>query len=299
MKITDRIHALKIPFQVSEPSGRKVSRFVYIYLIYDEEICLIDSGVAFSEGLIRDYLKDTGRRPGEISLLILTHAHPDHIGAAAAIKEMSDCSVAAHSADQRWIENTDQQLMDRPVPGFEDLVSGKVRVDRILKDGDVIDLGDDSRLCVLHTPGHSPGSISLWMPSEKVLFPADAIPVAGEMPIYDDIRSSAKSIQRLRSIGDIKMLLSAWDDPRFGEDAYRAMDEGLNYLQKIHCAVIKSAGPDAYKDPIETDVPKDPMEICRRTIGELGLPGMMANPLTARSFQSSLNLLDRRDLLVI
>jgi len=290
MKITDRIHALKMPFQVSEPSGRRVSRFVYIYLIYGEEICLIDSGVASSERIIRDYLKETGRRPGEISRLILTHAHPDHIGAAAAVKEMSGCSVAAHSADRRWIENPDWQLMDRPVPGFKALVSGKVRIDRILKDGDVIELGKDSRLCVLHTPGHSPGSISLWMPLEAALFSADAIPVAGEMPIYDDIHCSVRSIQRLRSIGDIKMLLSAWDDPRFGEDAYRVMDEGLNYLQKIHCAVIKSAGTDAYKNPIE---------ICRRTIDELGLPGMMANPLTARSFQSSLNLLDKSDLLSI
>jgi hypothetical protein len=39
------------------------------------------------------------------------------------------------------------------------------------------------------------------------------------------------------------------------------------------------------------------MELCRRTIGELGLPEMMANPLTARSFQSSLKILDRRDIL--
>jgi hydroxyacylglutathione hydrolase len=296
MLITESIHALKIPFQVKEPSGRRVPRFVYTYLIYGEEICLIDSGVAFSESVILDYLRETGRSPEEISQMVLTHAHPDHIGAAAAVKKISGCSVAAHYADLEWIENTDQQLKDRPVPGFDALVGGPVKVDRILYDGDVIDLGGETGLRVLHTPGHSPGSISLWMPSKKALFSADAVPIPGEMPIYDDILSSARSIQRLRSIGDIEVLLSAWDDPRFGEDAYLAMDDGLDYLQRIHLAVIKSAGSIASPDPAKIDAPKDPMEICRLAIGKLGLPAPMANPLTARSFRSSMSLLDRRDL---
>ena len=62
MQITDRIHALKIPFQITDPSGQKVPRFVYVYLIYGQRICLIDSGVASSEKIILDYLKSTGRR---------------------------------------------------------------------------------------------------------------------------------------------------------------------------------------------------------------------------------------------
>ena len=118
MKITNHIHALKIPFQITDPSGRSVPRFVYVYMIYGREITLIDSGVASSERIIIDYLRDTGRNPEKISLMILTHAHPDHIGAAQAIKEISGCSVAAHGADRIWIENPDQQVRDRPVPGF-------------------------------------------------------------------------------------------------------------------------------------------------------------------------------------
>ncbi|KQC16139.1 MAG: MBL fold metallo-hydrolase [Methanosaeta sp. SDB] len=288
-EITDHIHALKIPFKIRDPSGFTVSRFVYIYIIYGEEICLVDGGVVSSERTIVDHLRETGRRPEEISRLILTHGHPDHIGAAKAIKGISGCSVASHSADKDWIEDIDQQERERPVPGFKDLVASSVRIDEILQDGDVLDLGDGLKLEVLHTPGHSPGSISLWMPQEGVLFSADAIPLDGAMPIYDDIVASVRSIQRLKAIEEIKVLLSAWDDPRFGEDAYRIMDEGLDYLQRIHGAVIKSAVASS----------QDPMELCRRTIRELGLPEMMTNPLTARSFQSSLKILDRRDLLRI
>ncbi|HNQ54114.1 MAG: MBL fold metallo-hydrolase [Methanothrix sp.] len=279
MKITDHIHALKIPFQITDPSGRSLPRFVYVYMIYGREITLIDSGVASSAGIIPEYLRNTGRNPEEISLMILTHGHPDHIGAAQAIKEISGCSVAAHGADRVWIENPDQQLKDRPVPGFYSLVKGSVRVDRILNEGDVLYLEPEMHLDVLHTPGHSPGSISLWMQEEGVLFSGDAITLAGEMPIYDDIKSSMASIQRLKAIEGINLLLSAWDEPRQGEDAYRIMDQGLDYLQRIHRSVIRAA---------ERKGSDNQMEICSEAVRELGLPEMMANPLVCRSFLSSL-----------
>ncbi|HNU39269.1 MAG TPA: MBL fold metallo-hydrolase [Methanothrix sp.] len=279
MKITDHIHALKIPFQITDPSGRSLPRFVYVYMIYGREITLIDSGVASSAGIIPEYLRNTGRNPEEISLMILTHGHPDHIGAAQAIKEISGCSVAAHGADRVWIENPDQQLKDRPVPGFYSLVKGSVRVDRILNEGDVLYLEPEMHLEVLHTPGHSPGSISLWMQEEGVLFSGDAITLAGEMPIYDDIKSSMASIQRLKAIEGINLLLSAWDEPRQGEDAYRIMDQGLDYLQRIHRSVIRAA---------ERKGSDNQMEICSEAVRELGLPEMMANPLVCRSFLSSL-----------
>jgi len=279
MKITDHIHALKIPFQITDPSGRSLPRFVYVYMIYGREITLIDSGVASSAGIIPEYLRNTGRNPEEISLMILTHGHPDHIGAAKAIKEISGCSVAAHGADRVWIENPDQQLKDRPVPGFYSLVKGSVRVDRILNEGDVLYLEPEMHLEVLHTPGHSPGSISLWMQEEGVLFSGDAIPLAGEMPIYDDIKCSMASIQRLKAIEGINLLLSAWDEPRQGEDAYRIMDQGLDYLQRIHRSVIRAA---------ERKGSDNQMEICSEAVRELGLPEMMANPLVCRSFLSSL-----------
>jgi hypothetical protein len=78
----------------------------------------------------------------------------------------------------------------------------------------------------------------------------------------------------------IKLLLSAWDEPRQGEDAYGIMDQGLDYLQRIHRAVIRAA---------EAKGSDDPMEVCRQTVRVLGLPEMMANPLVCRSFVSSLN----------
>ncbi|MDD1751125.1 MAG: MBL fold metallo-hydrolase [Methanothrix sp.] len=279
MQITDHVHALKIPFQIADPSGQKIPRFVYAFLIYGERICLIDSGVASSERIIIDYLKATGRSPQEISTLILTHAHPDHIGAAAAIKRISGCAIAAHAAEKAWIEDVDLQAKERPVPGFRSLVGGSVPVDRTLQDGDVLHLDGGPALRVLHTPGHSPGSLSLWLAEEGALFSADAVPIAGDLPIYQDILASARSIQRLACIPEIKHLLAAWDEPRRGSEAYRIMNEGLQYLQRIHSAVLLVAGANPGISP---------MELCRRTLEQLGLPQIMANPLVAASFQASL-----------
>ena len=295
MQITDHVHALKIPFQITDPSGQKIDRFVYAYLICGQKIYLIDSGVASSEKIILNYLKATGRSPDEISTLILTHAHPDHIGAAAAIKRISGCAVAAHAAEKAWIEDVDLQAKERPVPGFRSLVGESVQVDRTLRDGDVLHLENGLTLQVLHTPGHSPGSISLWLAEDGALFSGDAVPIAGDMPIYQDILASVRSIEMLASIPEIKLLLAAWDEPRSGREAYRIMDEGLQYLQRIHSSVLKVAGAN----PMLVEL--DPMQLCQRVLVELGLPGIMANPLVAASFQASLReeVRNQRDLLNI
>jgi hydroxyacylglutathione hydrolase len=282
MQITKNIHALRIPFQIAEPSGKRIDRFVYVYIIYGKQIYLIDSGVASSENVIFDHLREMGRSPREISLLILTHSHPDHIGGAYAVQKESGCEIAAHSAERSWIEDIDQQQRERPVPGFRSLVGGSVKVDRILEDGDILHLEDDLRMKVLHTPGHSRGSISLLLQG-GALFSGDAIPLLGDMPIYEDAAATVASIKRLKAISDINHLLSAWDDPQENGDVYRRMDEGLRYLQRIHEAVMRvnSGRPSL-----------EPMDLCRGVLKELGLPESAANPLIARSFEANLNLMD-------
>jgi hypothetical protein len=61
MQVTKQIHAIKIPFQIPVAPSETLDRFVYSYLIYDTEICLIDSGIKSSERVIFDYITN-GRR---------------------------------------------------------------------------------------------------------------------------------------------------------------------------------------------------------------------------------------------
>ncbi|MGE5800249.1 MAG: MBL fold metallo-hydrolase [Syntrophaceae bacterium] len=287
MQITEHVHALRIPFQVHLPSGVTLERFVYAYLILDKRICLIDSGVATAETVIFKYLEKAGRKPQEIDLLVLTHSHPDHIGAARAIRENTGCLVAAHEAEKGWIEDVNLQSRERPVPGFHTLVGGSVPVGRSLADGDNIELGAGHSLQVLHTPGHSAGSICLLSGKERVLFSADAVPIAGDIPIYEDIAESVRTLKRLRALPGVDHLLAAWDSPRQGREVDETIAGGLQTLQRIHSIVTGLAGEGA---------PGDPMELCRKALAAMGLPPALANPLIARSFLSSLKAKDRQDL---
>ena len=280
MQITKHVHAIKIPFQVKTDSGT-LERFVYSYLILGDEVCLIDSGVVSSESVIFDYLDNIGLKPDNISLLILTHSHPDHIGSAKSIKEKSGCKIAAHPGERSWIEDIDLQAKERPVPNFHSLVEGSVEVDIILEDMDIVNLGEEINLKIIHTPGHSNGSISLLIPGEGVLFTGDAVPIRGDLPIYDDATESIQSIKKLKEIEGIKVLLASWDEPREGESAYRIMDEGLDYLKQIQVSVDKIA---KYNSGL------DPLEFCKLVLNDLGLPEMAANPIMARFFQSNLKV---------
>ena len=281
MQITKHVHALRIPFQIHLPTGITLERFVYTFLILEKRICLVDSGVASAEEVILDYIEQAGRKPEEIDVLVLTHSHPDHIGAAKVIQEKTGCVVAAHGAEKRWIEDVDLQSRERPVPGFHTLVGGSVPVGRTLGDGDEIELGAEYSLKVFHTPGHSAGSICLLSGKDGALFSADAVPVPGEIPIYEDIAESVRSLNKLKELPGVNHLLAAWDRPRQGREVDVAISSGLQTLQRIHSVVTGLAGED---------VPGDPLELCRKALAALGMPPALANPLIARSFLSSLKV---------
>jgi glyoxylase-like metal-dependent hydrolase (beta-lactamase superfamily II) len=289
MQITPSIHALKHSFKIPITPGVAIDRFVYSYLVYGDTITLIDTGVAGCEKDIFEYIRSTIRDPSEIALIILTHSHPDHIGAALAIQQVTGCSIAAHPAERAWIENVDLQNRERPVPGFATLVGGPVKVDHELVDGDTIE-PDETRageMLVFHTPGHSEGSISLLLHSEGALFSGDAIPVAGDLPVYDDAAASVQSVKRLRGLNGIRVLLSSWDEPQTGDAVYQQMDKALDYLRKIQKTVLA----------LSAEGITDPIELTKKTAAFLGLPPEAITPLLARTFAANLQLRDQKNLL--
>ena len=275
MQITKLIHALKIPFTVPTPMG-SIERFVYVFLICGKRVTLIDSGVAGSEKVIFPYLKAIGRVKEELAFLVLTHSHPDHIGAARAIKAETGCRVVAGERERIWIEDTDRQLRERPVPGFDILVGGPVSVDRGVAGGESIDLGEGLRLEAIATPGHSVGSLSFFLPQEGALFAGDAVPVPGDMPIYDDFRTALGSLERLGKVPGVKVMLEAWQEPRTAGIRERIAAGGV-WLQAVDAAVqqVRVRAPES-----------DAMDLCRQVVTALGLAPLAANPLVARSFTS-------------
>lgn len=175
------------------------------------------------------------------------------------------------------------QCRERPVPGFHSLVGGSVEIDRLVEEGDILNLGDGLSLEVIHTPGHSRGSISLYFPADRVLFSGDAVPLPGDIPIYDDYTSSVSSINKLKDLEGVHTMLSAWDIPRESDDLYQLMAESISYLNRIHKFVAQNA----------VNTSPDLMDLCKQVVSNLELPTAAATPLLARSLRANLKALGR------
>lgn len=112
-------------------------------------------------GPIDDVLSEAGARP---VMLVLTHTHWDHIGDAQAIRIRYDIPLAVHPLDRGRLDAPG----DTPVP------IPPAQADRELADGDELALGEH-RLVVMHTPGHSPGQVSLYLSEENLLLGGDTL----------------------------------------------------------------------------------------------------------------------------
>ena len=278
MQLSPVLHQLTVRFTVPTPAG-PLPRSANLWILVGRRLVVIDSGVAGAEEKLSSYLHGLGRTPQEIDWLLLTHSHPDHIGAAAAVVESSGCRVAAHRAERGWIEDPQLQLRERPVPGFNQLVQGPVAVARELVDGEVLRFDGLPPLTVLHTPGHSMGSLSFWAPSERWLVSGDAVPIPGDLPIFDDHAAAVASVQRLRGCW-AGLLLSSWQSECAGEAIAPRLDAAAAWLQELK-ALAQEHAPRVAGDP-------DSLALCSLLAPRLGLPQAAVNPLVARSFAACL-----------
>jgi glyoxylase-like metal-dependent hydrolase (beta-lactamase superfamily II) len=157
-------------------------------------------------------------------------------------------------------------------------VEGPVPVSREFKEGDTLLWDKGKTIRVLETPGHSLGSISFFFEEEGSLFAGDAIPAAGNIPIYVDPRISIQSIQKLKKVSGVKYLFSSWHEPISGEQINTAMDKGIRYIEKIDKIVI---------DLIKTLPPETSgEELSLRALDRMGIKTSRVLPMVRTSFES-------------
>ena len=182
------------------------------YIVSNKEILLVDTGMPGKSGEIIDYIKnELNRDPHDIKTIVVTHHHFDHTGSLDKLKEISGAKVAIHSADADYISGEKTQhgsLFMIPVVMFMKIIyrSRPVKADILLEDGDKI--GDYQ---VIHTPGHTSGSICLYNPNNKVLFVGDNLMYSNnkiEGPrVLHEPGEYKKSIEKLKNL-DIDVILT-------------------------------------------------------------------------------------------
>jgi glyoxylase-like metal-dependent hydrolase (beta-lactamase superfamily II) len=151
---------------------------------------LVDTTIAATAGRIADYMGRIGVDPQTLRYVINTHSDWDHFAGNAAVKGFSPNAVfCCHEADRAMIENVELLITHRYGEFFTDHGhdeteesmqavrdgSGVVTIDVALRGGEVIALSDDWRVVLLHTPGHSWGSISVHDPRSDSVIVGDGV----------------------------------------------------------------------------------------------------------------------------
>ena len=134
--------------------------------------CYIVGSESTKEGIIidpgadaYDILATAEKAELTIKLIILTHRHPDHVGAAAQVKQMTEAEMATHVECAQYLPQSPSYVYEPPYQGAP-------KPERILGEGDSIDIGE-LHFSVLHTPGHTPCGISIY--GEGHVFTGDTL----------------------------------------------------------------------------------------------------------------------------
>lgn len=158
------------------------------YLVIDDatrEALVIDAPPDALEPLLVE-INARGARPVG---LVITHAHWDHIGDAAALRERLGVPLLAHERERRRIE--------QPAPGPAPIPGAPV--DRVLADGDTVALGGHT-FVVWHTPGHSPGQISLISQEDRIMLGGDTLFPNGYGTLAPPGASEAETLATMRRL---------------------------------------------------------------------------------------------------
>lgn len=176
-----------------------------VYLIEDPDgLTLIDTSIPSAGLKILQQIRDMGRQPADIKRILITHAHPDHVGSLPQLKRATGAEVIASALERPVIEG------QTPIPRSsgrwqmpETTLSGTA-VDHIVGANDILPevMGG---LHVLFTPGHAPGHLSFWQPVKGVLFCGDVLFNAPNLRLPPQILTvnpaeNRRSVQKLADL---------------------------------------------------------------------------------------------------
>jgi len=206
MKILERLHF----FLWTNPTANNCNTI----LIDGEKRILIDPGHFHLFAHVRDNLSSLGISPGDVDVVVITHAHPDHMEAVRAFAH-SDTLIAMHADEWEFVRAVSRHYGESfGITEFTPHI--------LLREGDLN--VEDVNLRVIHAPGHSPGSVCLYWPEQKALITGDVVFDRGvgrtDLPGGNG-KQLKDSIQRLARL-DVTYLLPGHGNAVSGNDQVRA-----------------------------------------------------------------------------
>lgn len=168
MRITSSIHLIQ------EASGCNV------YLVENDDLTLIDTGTSGNLGKVEEYIKDLDRKIKDLSHILLTHSHLDHVSSAPEIVNRTGAKTLAHKLDSPYINGEKKRGILMKIGDFVSR-KPKFNVDIQVSGGEEI-----KGFEVVHTPGHTEGSASFFYKKKGALFGGDTIRSDGKFPFGEE-----------------------------------------------------------------------------------------------------------------
>jgi glyoxylase-like metal-dependent hydrolase (beta-lactamase superfamily II) len=153
-----------------------------IYLIdCGGSLALVDTGGGKGVPSIIGNIKRMGFNADDLDVTFISHCHFDHIGGNKEFKENTGCRIAAHEAEKEELEGLGELTLYSMAPEYG-LSFEPANIDIVLRGGESVKVGS-VKFQVVHTPGHSPGGISLLIEDggSRSLFPGDTASAQGRL----------------------------------------------------------------------------------------------------------------------
>lgn len=242
---------------VVKPEGEKWPASANVYIIKDEEgLTMIDSGCGSEKwfNALLAGMKAYGLDLRDVHTLLLSHAHPDHMGATSRVLKAIKPKIIMHEVDapnarnpKLLIKNFDISLIKSYYPSFNFDLLGFFRESSCsmcqaepnvtVKEGDYVYAGKFS-FRIIHTPGHAPGHICLYEEERKLLFSGDLI---GAIPAWYS-PSSGGALGYMESLAKIERLEVDLILPSHGiviDDPARAINETRRKLTERDREILR------------------------------------------------------------
>lgn len=157
-----------------------IDTYAHCALLTGQRLILVDTSSEAAPTKVFDAMKQVGVKPSDLTSIVITHTHPDHVTGLHEIKKQApQAKVAAHEIEAPFISK--EKTYTGP-PGPQTQKHTGVRVDVRLKDGQTYD-----GLLVIHTPGHTLGHISLLDRERRLLLAGDAVRTEDGLGPMEDI----------------------------------------------------------------------------------------------------------------